>query len=93
MTHDEIIAVVQAHKAGKTIQIGSKHEKALWYDTANPTWNFAHFNFRVKPEPRIIYVNEYKTTQIIHAYHKEETADAHADIDRICCTKYIEAIE
>lgn len=51
MTHDEMIAVIQAHKEGKTIEacaIGYTN----WRVTADPpTWNFYAMDYRVKPEP------------------------------------------
>ena len=47
MTYDEMIAVLRAHKEGKTIQ--SKLGKE-WADVADPTWNFGTVEYRVKPE-------------------------------------------
>jgi len=53
MTHDEIIAVVQAHKEGKTIQAKTKGGEFEWADIfANrPLWNFSSVDYRVKSEP------------------------------------------
>lgn len=58
MTHDEIIAVVQAHKEGKVIQSKLRRKELEWYDTA-PSWDFHNFDYRVKPEPREWWVNKY----------------------------------
>jgi hypothetical protein len=53
MTHDEIIAVVQAHKDGKRIEMRSFATDAKWVDsTERPTFNFGLFNYRVNPAPR-----------------------------------------
>jgi hypothetical protein len=54
MTHDEMIAVIQAHKEGKTIQCRCSLEYGgpHWQDCVDPKFNFAHGNYRVKPEPR-----------------------------------------
>jgi len=50
MTHDEMIAVIQAHKEGKVIQ----HEtNKIWYDNHCPSFNFDNCTFRVKPEPKL----------------------------------------
>ena len=59
MTLDEMIAVMQAAKAGKTIQSKSKRYEDGWGDTPDPVWNFNLYLYRVKPEPRTIFLNEY----------------------------------
>lgn len=52
MTHDEIVSVVQSHKAGKTVQFKEKFE-SVWRECPGlPSWNFNRFDYRVKPEPR-----------------------------------------
>jgi len=54
MTHDEMIAVIQAHKDGKTIQ----HYVNGWVDKPYemPSFNFGDYIYRVKPEPRVRYM-------------------------------------
>lgn len=52
MTYDEMIAVLQAAKEGKTIQTKLKRTTIEYADT-KPTWNFDLFDYRVKPEPKI----------------------------------------
>ncbi|TXH54256.1 MAG: hypothetical protein E6Q97_11380 [Desulfurellales bacterium] len=53
MTPDEIIAVVQAFKAGKEIELQPKaKEPTQWMLTTSPGWDFYHFNYRVRPEPK-----------------------------------------
>lgn len=52
MTYDEMIAVIEAAKEGKTIQTKLKRTTAEYADT-KPTWNFDTFDYRVKPEPTI----------------------------------------
>lgn len=67
MTHDEMIAVIAAHKEGRAIQFRSvDRPRKPWEDYGSeggsPSWNFFHFDFRIKPEPRKpreIWVNEY----------------------------------
>lgn len=51
MTHNEILAVVQAHKNGKQIQCKSKINSD-WRDCYDnkPHWNFQSFDYRIKPE-------------------------------------------
>ena len=55
MNIDEMIAVLQAAKEGKKIQFrGSGHDK--WEDTEEPIWDFYEIQYRVKPEPREVWV-------------------------------------
>jgi len=51
MTHDEMIAVIQAHKEGKAIQVFDNY-KGMWVDISCPYWNFSACKYRVKPEAR-----------------------------------------
>ena len=53
MSDDEIIAVVQARKEGKTIQFKYIYGRQEWHDTTSnsPVWNFHERQYRVKPEP------------------------------------------
>jgi len=53
--------VMQAFVDGKVIQnrpivMGSEGK---WTAVTNPYWDFYNFEYRVKPEPRIVYVTEY----------------------------------
>jgi len=56
MTHDEMIEVIQAHKAGKTIQYYSNILER-WKTTDEPLWEFCNTQYRVKP--LTAYVNLY----------------------------------
>ena len=51
MTHDEMIAVIQAHQQGEKIQLRDFSAKE-WQDTDIPAWDFSCFYYRVKPEPK-----------------------------------------
>ena len=64
MTIDEMIAVLQAAKARKQIQFRFRVDqmqlkKCEWEDCETPGWNFGDCEYRVKPEPRTVWVNEY----------------------------------
>ena len=50
MTDEEIIAVVSAHKEGKTIEVASKG-RSNWEISKSPYWNFDFCDYRIKPEP------------------------------------------
>jgi hypothetical protein len=53
MTHDEMIAVIQAHKEGKKIQFKFCD---TWVDCEEnkPSWCFKTCSYRVKPSPKVI---------------------------------------
>ena len=71
MTYDEMIAVIQAHKDGKKIQVKSR-KNDVWYSSFNnqPSWNFSEFEYRVKPKPLVLWINEYEDGKIYH--HRSE---------------------
>lgn len=56
MTIDEMIAVLEAAKAGKAIewkwQAGVSGRTEEWRVSNNPMWSFNNIDYRVKPEPR-----------------------------------------
>lgn len=83
MTHDEMIEVIQAHKEGRTIQ--ARHRKKHpWGDVPNPSWNFFEVQYRVKPEPKKLWVNFYG--DIIYTHESKEAALSHAGGDRLTRT-------
>ena len=54
MTHDEMIAVIAAHKQGNQIEISQLDyhgSPVAWSVCHEPKWNFSGFRYRVKPEP------------------------------------------
>lgn len=52
-TTEEMVAVMTAYKEGKTIEY-KKHEgiPSDWTDNDTPSWNWALYDYRVKPEPK-----------------------------------------
>lgn len=56
MTHDEMIAVIQAHKEGKQIEYRTINPESPWVYVKNPKWDFPQIEYRVKPEPRTFWL-------------------------------------
>ena len=54
MTHNEMIAVIEAHRDGKRIQI--KFGDQLGKDCERPDWSFDTFEYRIAVEPRRCWV-------------------------------------
>jgi hypothetical protein len=56
MTHDEMIAVIQAHKEGKTIYCKAKFKSVdKWEVSTAPGFNFNAFDYKVRKEPQVIF--------------------------------------
>ena len=78
MNYDQMIAVLQAAKDGKALQMQAKERGGTggaWLDVANPLWNFACYNYRVKPEPRVFYAIPREHTGQCVAYRDREVAE------------------
>ena len=63
---DYMIAVMQAFKGGKAIRFrdrGNSSTDANWEAAPRPSWDLATFEYRVKPEPRRIWLNFYPTME------------------------------
>lgn len=101
MNPDEMIAVIQAHKEGKTVQyrVTAHWGSGKWRDlVGNPQWNFGSNEYRIKPEPRqprVIYVNEYPRDGDSWggAYSDRDAAEYQAGSRCIATRKFIEVIE
>lgn len=68
MTHDEMIAVIQHHKNGGKVEY-KHHTENKWVITdGDPLWNFARHDYRIKPEPMVIFAEvSYITGQVFRA--------------------------
>lgn len=67
MTVDQMIEVLNAYKAGKKIQF-RQYGLLLWEDCINnePRWNWTYYDYRVKHEPKVLWVNEYESSYAAH---------------------------
>jgi hypothetical protein len=51
------IEVMQAFVDGKKIETKGPGEIHHWYEIGDPSWNWLTVEYRVKREPRVIYVH------------------------------------
>lgn len=53
MSHDEMIAVISAHRDGKPLQMRLYRETSenAWLDIPDPTFRFHYTDYRIKPIP------------------------------------------
>lgn len=98
MTPDQIIEVVTAFNNGKKIQ--SRAHTNLpsdtpykWLDNPKPQWDFSCNDYRVAPEPRVIYINEYPDSWgTVRNTEKEASSQAeHRCIKK--AVKFVEVVE
>lgn len=57
MTHDEMIAVIEHHKKGGTVEYRERpiHPRGPWVVLAVPFWDFRRFDYRPKKEPVVAW--------------------------------------
>lgn len=95
---DHIIAVTTAFKEGKEIQYrarGNRGTDENWCDAPSPIWNWATYDYRVKPaEPRRIWVNLYGSHGTVgYAFYSRKIADTHAGDGRTECVEFVEVVK
>lgn len=96
MTTQEMIDVMQAHLAGKVIQVRKSWPRCLLWNTlapnARPVWDWDNYIYRVKPEPREWYVNMYESGPSCCQHATRVEADA-ANAGRSECIKVREVLD
>ena len=98
-TRKEMIAVLEAAQEGKTIQ-GKRHTAAnagefYTYDNDHrPMWNFDAIEYRVKPEPRVIYRIDYEYGSIgSMTYTNIDNAKRAQNSNKDIITTFIEQLQ
>ena len=93
---DHMIAVTQAFKEGKAIQSRNRSHRDIdvcWRDDPEPSWDWAAFDYRVKPaEPRRIWVNMY-CNRMGFAHASREQADANGGDVSTECVEFVEVVK
>ena len=102
-TIQEQIALLQAVADGKTLQYTSKAYPHSWKD-ADTDWHdrvkagdypikVGDYNWRIKPEPKVIWVNEYSGNSNPIAHFTEDSAKLGAANDAVrIAVKYQEVV-
>ena len=75
MTHDEMIAVIAHHRDGGKVEYMGRGDKTwtrVYND--NPCWNFASHDYRIKPEPLVLWLVMYENG----SRHSIFDAESHA---------------
>lgn len=83
----EMIAVMQAAERGETIE--TQQVDGNWVTNPSPSWNWGVYTYRVKPQPKVIYVNEYSDTVVAYSKEKDAVMGAGSPVRK--AVKYVEA--
>lgn len=86
----DYLPLVQALADGKVIQ-GYFEIEEVWRDIAEPRFDAPASQYRIKPEPREIWVNEYPFFQ--HAVHSTESGARNCMRTNGVTRRYREVIE
>jgi hypothetical protein len=74
MTHDEMIAVITHHKNGGKVEYKEDGAETWTELYAEPLWNFAQHDYRIKPEPRSLWIVRFKSGNIASFHESYDEA-------------------
>ena len=89
-TIDEIIEITTAFRNGNIVQVSLRDG---WKDSINPAWQFTAYDYRVKPEPMVFYVNIYPERKNDCIHQSKEEALKWVGRDCVRTIKVVESIE
>lgn len=92
-TTKEKMKVMQAFLDGELIQRQHvDYTESLWHTLGTePVWDWLSYDFRVKPEPRVIWVNEYDSYEVAHCSKGSAETGVRKDVTRVA-VQYREVI-
>jgi len=76
MTHDEMIAVIKHHKNGGKVEYMHLTENKWVITDGDPLWNFAKHDYRIKPEPRSLWISFNDSGKPMLAAESAEQAES-----------------
>lgn len=91
-TTKEKITVMQAFEDGRTIQ-SRPVRSFVWCDDFNPAWSWATFDYRIKPEPEVVYILYNLNGDRIATRSTEESAVAAVEVGWCGSCSYKKFIE
>lgn len=91
MTNEELLTVIQGRIDGKEIQRRIANCCGSWTTYTKSHWDTTCFEYRVKPEPKVLFVNEYK--HVGYGYPTPERAIEYGTTTAIrTAVKYVEEV-
>lgn len=93
VSHDEMIAVIEHHKNGGKVEYRGRSEITWKLVQGNPLWNFASHDYRIKPEPRSLWVVRNQSGNLIISHETKDAAlFASASISKATIHQYKEVL-
>ncbi len=83
--------IIAAYGEGKTIQIKTSTDG--WVDVSDVLFNLTPDNYRVKPEPEVVYASFRPNGQLHDCWKSESNARASARYFKGTYKKFIEVME
>ena len=74
VSHDEMIAVIEHHKNGGKVEYRGRSEITWKLVQGYPLWNFASHDYRIKPEPRSLWVVRNQSGNLIISHETKDAA-------------------
>ena len=80
--------------SGRTLVVQYQKNDGSWdgCDNNSPKWS-SFDTYRIRPEPRRIWVNEYPGGAFWGIYSSLDAANAAASMNRVNCTEYVEVLK
>lgn len=87
----EKMSLIHAHEDGKTIQVlNCRYE---WENINDPGWQWDEgCEYRIKPEPKVVWVNEYPHDHTTHKTKEKAEKFAASTVVRVA-VKYVEVLD
>lgn len=93
MTIQEKIDAMTAFRDGKEIEFRII-DSGKWIESREPNWDFTSFEYRIKPEPRRIWINEYPDGLSAQLHPSQAAADNSAAKEtRIRSIEFVEVLK
>ena len=80
MNTKDMIEIMQAYLDDKDIEVCNKASKFNWVNIVIPSWDWISSDYRIKPKPKELWVNEddFEGDDVFIAYQsKAEAVNAH----------------
>lgn len=74
----ELAPIIAAYGEGKTIEVSHNGE---WMAIVNPQFDIEPRAYRIKPEPRKVWINEYSDGRFGFPHSTKEEADTARSVD------------
>ena len=73
---EHAIEVMNGFLEGKRIECRESDRKnSAWIQAETPLWNWCQYEYRIAPEPKELYINQYEDSKGVEYFRVFSTAD------------------